>query len=648
MRKDTHSTLGEIQDQCPNGLVSELLNIQKHQVVERKWLEWAKNPLCLSREPQKPNRKRKRGVQSAQLSDESKTFRRIPRSGKQYVAVSYTNEASDSEQETRAFGGYRIIGSAQANVAAPARVRDRVLQRAMSYANHHRVKLIWIDDECINRDDKDEHEMAIQSMDLIYSFSDYPVGLLTKPIKTLEQLECLQELLHSDFVNYSGGPDPPVLVPKMSVERASKVVDLLDYITSDKWWTRAWIFQEDYRSTMKMTLLIPRSPVLSRIQRDDELCSIPNEIQVESVIFHEESTLFCLAFLQKAGEEWQGGHNKCKDILGKAGKYNLLYHHGHLVGHGSARKAMSPFIFTDIGNRDISVAPDLLAIAANCCDYSIRLNTKRLEGTTHSLSMSILALYLLNGEIIMNDKHNEELPNNDIFSYLRQLALDNFDPPVEDKELTFIKRCRFVDVRLIPDGIQTKGRLWRLHKAINTDAFTSRLQPEGEIPNGLNTYQRSVLRQLCVELQLGGQNPLAKDLDKYLKDDINGKWSPEKSYRDLMAEQIVEAVRQRMTIHLGCLVGHNPYRGIFVIDPALETPRYVFTAWSHAGTRGKTSDKMQAARFSDRLVSLAVDATDVEEPLPRLKTRGWINGLCFFEGDPPRDVVFTYPKSLTG
>ena len=647
MLEDVHRTLGDIRDQFPNGLVSEVLEIQKHQDVKSKWLEWAKNPLCLCREPLKPNRKRKRGSESVQLLDESKTFRRIPRFGKEYVAVSYTNDASGSEQETRAFGGYRIIDSAQGNVAVPTKVRDRVFQRAMSYANHHRVKFIWIDNECINRDDKKEHEMAMQSMDLIYSFSKYPVGLLTKPIKTAEQLDLLQSLLHSDFVEYSGGPDPPVLVPGMSVRKASKIVDLLDYITSDKWWTRAWIFQEDYRSTMKMTLLIPRSPLLSGIQMNDGLCSIPGELQVKSVVFHEQSTLFCLAFLQEAGEEWQGGHTKCEDILAKAGKYNLLYQHGYLGGQGSARKAMSPFIFTNIGNRDISVASDLLAIAANCCNYSIRLNTEELKATSHSLSMSILALYLLNGEIIMNDRHDENLLKRDIFSYLRQLALDNFDPPVKDKELTFIKRCRFVDVRLTPDGIVTSGRLWKLHKAIDTDAFTSQRRPERETPNGLNKYQRSLLRQLCVELQLQGYKTLAEDLDKYLNDDIDGKWSPEKSYMDLMAEQIVEAIKQRMTIHLGCLVGRNPYRGIFVTDRALETPTYVFTAWSRAGSRGKTSDTMQAERFQDKIVSLAVDATDLGRALPRLKTRTWINGLCFFEGEP-RDVVFTYPKSLTG
>ena len=648
MLEDTHRTLGDIRDRFPNGLVSELLKIQKHQAVGTKWLEWAKNPVCLCREPQKPNRKRKRGVESALLSDESTTFRRTPRFGKDYIAVSYTNVASESEQETRATGGYRIIGSTHGNVAAPTKVRDRVLQRALSYADYRGVRFIWIDAECINRDDQDEHEIAMQSMDLIYSFSKHPVGLLTKPIKTLEQLGLLQRLLHSDFVKYSGGPNPPVLDTEMSVETASKIVDLLDYITSDKWWTRAWIFQEDYRSAMKMTLLIPRSPLLSGNRTEGEMCSIPGELQVNSVVFHEQSTLFCLALLHKKGKKWQNGYSKCANILGKAGKYNLLYQHGFLAGQGSARRAMSPFIFTDIGNRDILVAPDLLAIAANCCNYSIRLKTKNLESTSHSLSMSILALYLLNGEIIMNDKHDGNLLDHDIFGYLQQIALDSFDPPVKDQELTFIKRCRLVDVRLMPDGIKTKGRLWRLHKAIDTDGLKSRAQPERETPNGLNRYQRSLLRQLCVELQLQGYDTLAEDLDEYLDDDMDGKWSPAKSYKDLMAETIVEAIRQRMTIHLGCLVGRNSYRGIFVTDPATKTPPYVFTAWSRAGSGGKISDRMQTERFLDHFVSLAVDATDVGKALPRLKTRTWINGLCFFEGEPLRDVVFTYPKSLTG
>ena len=650
MQVDTQSSLGSIRSRHPDGLVPQLLEIQKHGVPQAKWLDWARNPLCLRRVYQKPSRKRKRGADSAQVSSVPKIFHRVPRSGRPYVAVSYTSQPS--EHESNAGGGHLIMDPRHSNAAAPTKVRGCVLSRANKYAEHKGVGLIWIDNECINRDNAEEHEMAMQSMDLIYSFSKYPVGLLTKPIRSQKSLDLLEKLLNSDFVEMSDDRDTYVLKPEpeLSVEVALEVVDLLDYITLDKWWSRAWIFQEAYRSSVKMDLLIPHSLHLDRIQASKDWCRIPGEIQVNSVDFHAQSTLFCLAFLGKVGAEWQGGRARCKEILKRARKYNILYQHGDLAGQGSTRKAMSPFIFTDIGSREISVASDLLAIAANCCNYPMRLNTKSLDSGSYSLSISILALYLLNGEIIMNNKYDETLLSKNIFDYLQLLALDNFDPPVKSRELVFIKKCRLVDVRLSPDGIVTKGRLWVLHKAIDTGAFTSRPPSESKSPHGLNEFQRSRLRQLSVELGLQGHRTLADDLDGYLHEDAEDQSGPSKEYKDLMAEKVVEAIRNRQTIHLACLEGSNPYRGIFVTDAALGPPSHAFTAWSAAGSGRKSTDSIRAKMLLDRIVSLEVEVdmtNNTLEGLPRLKTKRWINGLCFFDGDPAHDVVFDYPMSLT-
>lgn len=646
MREDTSSNLCDVRDRCTNGLVPQLLKMQEHQVVEEKCHEWARDPLCLSIISQQPSRKRKRGAHSTQVSTIPKPLHRVLRSqahNGDYVAVSYTSEPS--EHESDAAKEYRIMGSAQGNFDTPTRVRDCVLHRTIKYAEHHGAELIWIDDECINRDNPDEHEMAMQSMDLIYKLSKHPVGLLSNPITSHEDLNLLQGLLKSDFIKTSRAR--PMLKPEVSVQTALKILSLLDYITTDKWWTRAWIFQENYRSSIKMNLLVPHSLLLNRTQARREWCSIPSELQVSSVDFHEQATLFCLAFCQKAGEEWQGAHRKCEDILSRARKYNLLYQHGHFAGQELARKAMSPSIFTDIGNRHISQASDFLAIAANCCDYSIRLNTKKLKKTSCSLSISILALYLLNGEIIKNDENDESLLSENIFSYLRQIAFDRFDPPVESKELTFIKSCRLVDVRLSPDGIVTSGRLWRLHKAIDTGKFTSKLRPERRSPNGLNQFQRSRLRQLSEELRKQRYRTVADNLDDYLHEDAEYPPSSAKQYMDLMAEEVVEAIRNRKTIHLGCQVGCNSCRGVFVTNSALETPSYVFTAWGPARSRRKALGVTRVGMLLKKHVSLEVEATNLED-LPRLKTKRWMNGLCFFDRDPARDVIFPYPKSLTG
>jgi hypothetical protein len=43
--------------------------------------------------------------------------------------------------------------------------------------------VFWIDNECINQDDPEEKEVAMQSMDLVYSMSKHPLGLLTRLIE---------------------------------------------------------------------------------------------------------------------------------------------------------------------------------------------------------------------------------------------------------------------------------------------------------------------------------------------------------------------------------------------------------------------------------------------------------------------------------
>ena len=127
------------------------------------------------------------------------------------------------------------------------------------------------------------------------------------------------------------------------------------------------------------------------------------------------------------------------------------------------------------------MAPDILATAANCCDVSLRLNTKSLRGTSCSLSISILALYSLDREIIMNKKDHGSLLSNNTFNYLQLLALDMFNPPVESKELTFIGDCRLVDFRFSQDGIVTSGRLWRMEKEIKRS--TRAISPLKRGPN---------------------------------------------------------------------------------------------------------------------------------------------------------------------
>lgn len=99
----------------------------------------------------------------------------------------------------------------------PSKDHDCVLDRVIKYAEYHGVDQIWIDDDCINQDNPDEHEMAMQSMDLMYSSSQCPVGLLTKPVESQENLGLLGVLLRSSFLETSDHQHAPALIPRIYI-----------------------------------------------------------------------------------------------------------------------------------------------------------------------------------------------------------------------------------------------------------------------------------------------------------------------------------------------------------------------------------------------------------------------------------------------
>ena len=56
-------------------------------------------------------------------------------------------------------------------------------------------------------------------------------------------------------------------------------------------------------------------------------------------------------------------------------------------------------------------------------------------------------------------------------------------------------------------------------------------------------------------LRKRGHKRLAVDLNVYLQEDVEDKSYLSKRYKDLMAEEVVEGIKNRQTIHLGCLEG---------------------------------------------------------------------------------------------
>jgi hypothetical protein len=94
-------------------------------------------------------------------------------STKDYIAVSYSWESLHRHGEYR----YVIDSSGKQHRAA---VNAPVLDRTIRFAISRGLRYIWIDQECLDQlQGSEDMKTGIQSMDLVYKNSEWPVALLT-------------------------------------------------------------------------------------------------------------------------------------------------------------------------------------------------------------------------------------------------------------------------------------------------------------------------------------------------------------------------------------------------------------------------------------------------------------------------------------
>ncbi|KAI0540743.1 heterokaryon incompatibility protein-domain-containing protein [Xylaria digitata] len=681
--QDTTEPLGQIRDNTTTSeenIISAILDIQRYAITRSNWIKSLECLYLATDRDDEPTGKRRRLADGESVASyfTPQLLRRTyldpvsdPERGREYVAVSYTwdfSEEEETQESCQSFGGYFIESRKTGEPAQPSNVRDVVLERALRYAEHVKCETIWIDRECVNQDNAKEKEMAIQNMHLVYSLSRRPIALLTRVIKTAEELDLIVSLLFRD----------------LKEEEETAALSLLDEITSDLWWQRAWTFQEDYRASTRMTLLIPHTSNLEHRKQTTKdglnrplLGTLPGEICIKSTDFRACTTQFCLDYKQKRPE----AEAVCNRVLTTAGKYNVLLQDNHSSSsQSSISRSMTPTILTDLGRRGILAESDRLAIAANCCGYSVRLDTVALNKRGSSLSLSILALCLLNGEIIENHSQRcDGTLKDNIFTYLTKQSLRSFRPPV-DEALTFIKSCRFVEPVLTRTGTQTRGILWRLGKII---------RPR---PLKRDKYcTLSPLETLATNLQYRkygkSYTELATNLLAWIQESSTASRKHQRfsgrsplvhtrplGWRAWMAYEVEAALLEGKCLRLGSVVDPTnreelaPYSAIFVgegIDDWGEEDAeehaessYVFTAVRPAKDQARFGDIAKHVslevdwerpghkREEDRTSSQTEEECSSELGPPKLYIKRWLNGLCFSGHYSQQPVLFPWPADL--
>ncbi|KAJ2976863.1 hypothetical protein NUW58_g7982 [Xylaria curta] len=294
---DLGDSLSTIREHYQKPLITLLLDIQETKIQSPKSMKFVQELECLFLLADNNTRSLGARPTEPKSAHPTATFARKHinafREG-EYVALSYTWEPY---LQLETYGQYYVEPRNREGRPKKSKVRDSVFERIIKYMNRFNLRYLWIDKECIAQEDSKEKEIAVQAMDQVYNCSIHPIGLLYQPIQSIAELKLLARLMTWDFIEKSESGFE--LDPEFLEESKCNTLELLEAIVSDVWWTRAWIYQENYRGGTNMKLLIPH-----RIPQEDyqnrgpyvELFGdIPGEIILESTKFHEAATAFCLA-----------------------------------------------------------------------------------------------------------------------------------------------------------------------------------------------------------------------------------------------------------------------------------------------------------------------------------------------------------------
>lgn len=594
---DTSVSLRDLRRLTGRPLLHSIVEIYKfYKDSNDKSIQFWENLKCFS--PQEPIAEKR--VQNHRKSGQIPLELHSRKNG--YVALSYCWEPSKGEIIKKE--KYRLASKME----EPLEVRDIVLDRAFSFIRYKQddgaVLPLWIDQLSIEQKKGQKttpkQKIAMRTMDLVYKKCTYAVGYLWTQLQTQKEMNRLSDLLGGRIVKRKFVEGHPVLLKSIKHEVLHEVLDVLSRITDDVWWTRAWIYQEEYLAGKKMWLLIRHASGLDKSLACNNLGSLQYEVVVSSKKLKTYATLFCLACCYALGRDSKLTE-QCKRILDKAGRYNILYKHQYAK---EAQRSMSVRIFKDLNERYLRFPADLLPIGANICGYDVRFATEKVNFKRQSLSLSILALYIANGELLADSRSADELKPN-VFDFLNEDSL-RICAPLPDGELTMIKHCRLSVQDLSSAGIHTKGVLWRLGDVISPKCIPKGLCATNKKPyqrdlfrNGLNDYQRGRLVDLLAVLKKRRRyskrryQSIINDLQGYLESTSSSRkhddWSHNHS-KNAMASAIVDAMDTGKYFQLARPLGRSlgsgkgaSYRAILIRDRddlQIAGSKYLFTSWS--------------------------------------------------------------------
>ncbi|KEY67028.1 hypothetical protein S7711_04710 [Stachybotrys chartarum IBT 7711] len=340
-----------------------------------------------------------------------------------YVAVSYcwplpkTGADGKIVQERRSYQVRDLDGNVR-----PNRVMDDVLDRAVDFANTYGLRMIWIDQECLpqpteesSAEDWREQELGVQAMDIVYHRGTVTAGLLSSTILHQAQADAICRV--------SQLQQRPFILPG----DITHVVNFLNMVRADRWYTRAWVVQEALSAGRTLMLVFKTAAGVKssdnyRISGFQE----PPPHSLDKDTRSRFSKIFCLSVTDfqdlvdnfkrlvasvQATVPFEIPASTMAEIQelirGAEALHPVMEQARNLAGivqvwggrnYGSPFKVDAAGALSLLRTRECRYTRDMMAIMANMCRYEIRLNTQAVSKQCTSLRVALLCQAILNGD----------------------------------------------------------------------------------------------------------------------------------------------------------------------------------------------------------------------------------------------------------
>jgi hypothetical protein len=341
-----------------------------------------------------------------------------------------------------------------------ARAPTAILKRAIEYAIQYDISYIWIDQDCIEQSDRDGKVAGIQSLDLVYRRAVYSVGLLRDTLNSQRHIDALLGIRQAQqAVN-----TPDAILPDVDWEA---VRELLEHLAGDEWFTRSWILQE-HALAKDMRLCVKYGPDLKipailqvgldqveMLPRDFELATIGHQYVVGAKLDHLSFERLIQAV------DSINPRPVCQPLGTFEGKEERF--------GTNASKAL-----WYLRKRKNTRVSDRITIISNLCDYAIRLDARKMDLDSHSFSITVLTLALLNGDFSLLFSETDEAVVPKLSHSWLPVPSSTFDQARSLRDLGDI--TRFATSGVSDRGLSCNGNITQVNHQIDMTNLQKRYE----------------------------------------------------------------------------------------------------------------------------------------------------------------------------